>query len=65
MVAAANKAWCVLINHRLLAGREASPDLVRVRPPDSSPVRFGEASISEECGAIVPHVGICPVRSPG
>jgi hypothetical protein len=40
----ANKAWCVLINHtapavrrrcRLLTGREASPVLVKVRPPDS------------------------------
>ena len=65
MVAAANKAWCVLINHRLLAGREASPDLVRVKPPESRPVRFAEASISEEGGAIGPHAEICPVRSTG
>jgi len=31
---APNKAWCVLRSHRLLAGREASPVLVRVRPPE-------------------------------
>ena len=38
---APNKAWCVLINHRLLTGE--SPVLVRVRPPDSrQPMQSGD-----------------------
>ena len=52
----ANKAWCVLESHRLLAGE--GPVLERGKPPGSrQPVQSGDLTVLKRCNPLGDHQG--------